>query len=72
MTDLKLLSVKEAGSVLGISLAGMRRTIQRGDLPVCRIGRRTLVDSRDIEALIEKRKSFADHRREPGNVKVAP
>jgi excisionase family DNA binding protein len=52
----RLLSVQEAGTVIGLGQWRIRALIYRGELPYVRLGRRILVDIRDIEALIEANK----------------
>jgi excisionase family DNA binding protein len=53
----QLLSIVDAASSLGISRAGVYRLVGEGALPVVKIGKRSLIDSRDISTLIERRKA---------------
>jgi len=48
------MSAPEVAAALNLSESYTRRLIARGDLPVVRICRRTLIDARDVEALIER------------------
>lgn len=56
----RLYSVKEASLYLGVSAWTVRERIGSGVLPVVRLGRRTLVDLRDLDRLIEVNKSRAE------------
>jgi excisionase family DNA binding protein len=49
-----LLSVNEAAQRLGVSAPTVYRLIGRGELPVIKIGDRSLFRPRDIDALIER------------------
>lgn len=46
------LSVAEAAEYLGISTAGVRRAIARGDLRAVRLGSRILLPVADLEELL--------------------
>jgi excisionase family DNA binding protein len=48
-----LVSIPQAGKLLGISRANAWRIVNRGDLPAVRIGERRLVARADIAAFIE-------------------
>lgn len=52
----RLLGIHEAASLLSISSWTLREMIWRGDLPEVRIGRRVLIDTRDLDALVERSK----------------
>jgi excisionase family DNA binding protein len=52
----RLLSVEEAGTLIGLGKWRIRALIYRGELPYVLLGRRKMVDIRDIEALIESNK----------------
>jgi excisionase family DNA binding protein len=52
----RLLTLKEAAVVLGVSPATIRRLIWSGRLPALRLTRRIQVDTRDIDRLIERTK----------------
>lgn len=49
-----LLDVKEAATMLHVSVRYVRVLLARGDLPVVRLGRRTLVRRADLEAVIAR------------------
>lgn len=57
----RLLDVRAAGEYLGLSPWTVRRLCWGGDLPEVRIGRRLLVDVRDLEVFVLRAKA-----REPG------
>jgi len=52
----RLLTLKEAAAVLGLSPYSVRRLIAAGTLPSVRLTRRIQVDLRDLERLIEQSK----------------
>jgi len=52
----RLLSYREASAYLGISVSNLKRLIKRGELPVIKVGRRTLLDIYDLDEYIEKRR----------------
>lgn len=52
----RLLSVPEVAVALGIKERHTWKMISRGDLPKVKIGRRTLIDVRDMERLIDRLK----------------
>lgn len=52
----RLISVGKAATILGLSVASVRRLIWTGKLPVLRLTRRLQVDVRDLERLIEQAK----------------
>ncbi len=52
----RLLTLKEAAAVLGVSTASVRRLIWAGKLPAVRILRRIQIDTRDLDQLIEQSK----------------
>jgi len=49
-----LLDVNETATMLHISVRYVRALLARGDLPVVRLGRRTLVRRADLEAVIAR------------------
>jgi excisionase family DNA binding protein len=49
-----LLDVNETAETLHISVRYVRALLARGDLPVVRLGRRTLVRRADLEAVIAR------------------
>jgi excisionase family DNA binding protein len=52
----ELLTTKQVADLLHMSQAWVRLKIGTGELPVVRLGRRTLFDVRDVQALIERSK----------------
>ena len=52
----RLFSVREAGRYLSLSHWTVREMVWRGELPEVRIGRRLLVDVRDLDELIQRSK----------------
>jgi excisionase family DNA binding protein len=50
----RLLSREEVGELLGVSPSGVARIIARGDLPIVRVGRRTLVRPSDLRRFVEE------------------
>jgi excisionase family DNA binding protein len=52
----RLLTVKEAGSYLALGSWRIRSLIYRGELAYVRLGRRILIDLKDLDALIESKK----------------
>ena len=51
-----LYKTSEVAEILKTSQRSVQRLIQRGELPVVRVGRRHLVLKRDLEAFIEARR----------------
>lgn len=49
-----LMDVEEAAHMLCVSVRFIRILLTRGDLPVVRLGRRTLVRRADVDALVER------------------
>lgn len=52
----RLLTVKEAGSCLALGPWRVRSMIYRGELPYLRLGRRILLDLKDLDSLVEAKK----------------
>ena len=52
----RLLTLKEAAAVLGVSVATVRRLVWSGTLPTVRLTRRLQVDIYDLDRLIERTK----------------
>ena len=50
----QVLTVEEAGKVLGLSRASSYQAAARGDIPTIRIGRRLLVPIKGLELLLEQ------------------
>ena len=57
MTFQPLLSQREAGERLGVSPATICRMIKMGQIPSVLIGKRRLIDPRDLEDLIQNSKT---------------
>jgi len=55
----KLLTLREAAPLIGISLSTIRRWASARRIPLIKLGGRCLVDARELEKLIES------HRIEP-------
>jgi len=55
----RLLSVKDAGVVLGLGEWRVRTLVYRMELPFVRIGRRIMIDIMDLELFIAKNKTVA-------------
>ena len=49
----RLYDVKDAGVYLGISHWTIRELLNRGEIPYCRIGRKILLDLRDLDGFVE-------------------
>lgn len=54
-----LLSREQTAEQLGVGLSTVKRLIAAGDLPTVKIGRRTLIDPRDLRALVDRHRSDA-------------
>jgi excisionase family DNA binding protein len=52
----RLLTLNEAGAYIGLSHWRVRSLIYSGQLPYVRLGRRILIDLRDLDALIDSKK----------------
>lgn len=50
----RLVSLKDAATMLGVSVATVRRLVWTGKLPGVRLTRRLQVDIRDLDQLIER------------------
>ncbi len=55
----RLYTLKEAAAYLGRTVDGLREVIWAGKLPVVRDGRKQWVDIRDLDAFVERFKSYA-------------
>ncbi|MGD0266052.1 MAG: helix-turn-helix domain-containing protein [Candidatus Methylomirabilota bacterium] len=51
-----LLSIQQASDELGISRVGVERLLRLGRLPCVRIGRRVLVERKELDAFIAARR----------------
>jgi hypothetical protein len=54
----RLLSIKETVTAYGVSVWYWRERIWSGDLPVLKVGKKQLLDTRDIDAFIEDNKRY--------------
>lgn len=54
-----LLSQKDAAARIGVSVVTFWRMVKAGQIPTVLIGKRRLIDPRDLEELIQKAKSRA-------------
>jgi hypothetical protein len=54
----RLLSIKETAHVYGMTVWYWRERIWGGELPVIKVGRKQILDSRDIDAFINENKRF--------------
>ncbi|RLG85644.1 MAG: excisionase [Thermoprotei archaeon] len=52
----KLLSLREAASILGVSWQTVRFKIKRGELPGIKVGRLWRIDPEDLQKYKERRK----------------
>jgi excisionase family DNA binding protein len=52
----RLISLRDAADMLGLSVASVRRLIGSGQLHAVKLNRRVLVDVRDVDRLIEEAK----------------
>jgi excisionase family DNA binding protein len=52
----RLFTLNEAGAYIGLSHWRVRSLIYSGQLPYVRLGRRILIDLRDLDALIDSKK----------------
>jgi excisionase family DNA binding protein len=53
----RCLTIKDAALYLGATVWAIRSLIWDGDLPCLRIGKRQVIDVRDLDALIAARKT---------------
>ena len=53
----RLISLRDAADILGLSVASVRRLISDGKLPALRLTRRLLVDVHDVERVIQELKA---------------
>lgn len=56
MSESKLLSIPEAASQIGLSRSSLYRAVNSGALPLVKIGKRSLIDPKDLNALVEASK----------------
>lgn len=56
-SPVRLLTREEARVVLGgISMASLKRRIRNGDLAVVKVGARTMIESAELDAYIERQR----------------
>jgi excisionase family DNA binding protein len=55
-TPKRLFTLNEAGAYIGLSHWRVRSLIYSGQLPYVRLGRRILIDLKDLDALIDSKK----------------
>lgn len=61
MSERKVMTVAEAGELLGISRNSAYEAVRRGEIPSIRIGRRLVVPATALERLLETgNQSFQD------------
>ncbi len=48
----RMMKVREAAGLLGISQLAVRAAIRRGDIPAVRVGRQLLIPRRQLEAML--------------------
>ena len=58
----RLLSIKQVVEVYGATVWYWRERICAADIPVIRVGRKQLLDRRDIDAFIERNKVYEGQR----------
>jgi excisionase family DNA binding protein len=56
----KLLTLPEVQAHLRVSRATVRRLISRGQLPIVKVGRRTLVTRQALEAFVRQQQVWRD------------
>jgi excisionase family DNA binding protein len=56
----KLLTLPEVQAQLRVSRATVRRLITRGQLPIVKVGRRTLVTRQALEAFVRQQQVWRD------------
>ena len=56
----QVVSVVEAGSLLGIGRSAAYQAVARGDIPHIRLGRRIVVPVRALERMLETGQPFGD------------
>jgi excisionase family DNA binding protein len=61
----KLLTLPEVETQLRVSRATVRRLIRRGQLPIVKVGRRTLVTRPALEAFVREREVRVGGAEEP-------
>ena len=52
----KLLTKKEAAGVLGLSTRKVDQLVQKGELPVIRLGKNVRIDVRELEHFVDRLK----------------
>jgi excisionase family DNA binding protein len=60
----KVVTVEEAGRLLGIGRSASYLAVKRGDIPVIRLGRRIVVPIKALDRLLEEGEPSGMHRSE--------
>jgi excisionase family DNA binding protein len=68
----ELISLPDVQRLLGVSRAHVFRLMADGELTVVRLGRRTLVDPRDLDDLVERRKERSPQVKGPASNRAFP
>lgn len=55
--DSRFMSMRDGAAYLCMSITNVWNIVGRGELPVIRVGRRTLLDRQDLDAFMVSRKS---------------
>ncbi len=55
----RCLTIKQAALYLGCTVWAVRELLWKGEIPFLRVGKRQVIDIRDLDAFIDARKSYA-------------
>ena len=72
LAERQVLTVVEAGKVLGIGRSAAYEAARRGDIPTLRIGRRVVVPAKALERLLEGGMAVGQPDDGPGSNKNRP
>jgi hypothetical protein len=61
-SPIRLVAVETAGTIIGLGKWRIRSLVYSGELPYVRLGRRVMIDIRDIELFIESHKTREGRR----------
>ena len=61
--ETQVMTVEEAGKVLGLSRGSAYRSVRRGEIPSLRLGRRLLIPKPALEAMLQDPGAFAEGRK---------